>query len=1631
MSLDLLYWCQQRYRDRYRRLRVLPAPDGEHALWLDDGRVRAVIGARPPPDGFGGLQLALAREAGEPRWYVRGRRAWETLSETSALELLDAADVEPDEALRQMVVCAIHRDHERQLADNLLAGFVKRLDQQFPRAELYLFELLQNAVDEGAQRVSFEMRDGSLVFQHDGEAFNASDILGLSAVGASGKTGRTIGFMGLGFKAVYSRFDRVVLSGGGWAVKYERPGETREGGWKFLPDWYPDAPAPDSGFTCRFDFGRPRGSPNAVIDDLAKLDDVVPVLLARRALRAEGATWSLNWNGRRIRVERDLDGPAGVERLILTDGAQERRWLFLGTKWCPSEDAIGAWRDFRDDPDGDPGEQELSLFAELDGDDNLVDQKRPGVLHAVLPTAEELPLGFNLQANWLLRADRQGAMSARDNAWNADIVSQLPSLVIRLLHWIADGDGPPSVEDPYRRLPILKLAGGRPSLSILDIEVDFSAVVEALLTEDLVPSLDVKDNEAAGDDRLDESEGSAAQDRGHARRAFARPSSCNYEFVSAKRCRRIPDALLSGLSPRFVNSWLGGLAPFAFGSDDRAGDFFRSAAAVNEVSDEEWEASAANYEAAFRSLPSERVRAWASIHVAAAVFRARNQGEALPDGLAMVPNGDWRPCDAEELEPPPRQYLFLDEAAREILAPDPAETPAIPLLQALVAPTSGHRVDDGNARVVADEFWPKGGEERRLREITEPFFVREVADQAGWIAEPAEHVRRVVAVTAAIRRLGQGHDAVTHILASESGTTLLRPKLAVWVGAAYGSPQVEAAAGGRVPLVSSDYGDDVEWRSFFASACRTRPETTWGIATTLSAYNHAEIRDWLDAAPSVARQNVYLALPMGLGNGHRDQVHAICTSLRPWPEILQDTEFDLVRARSFAAVIAQGRYSPTIANGRSFSPLTVYATWVADKNNRGYAPTAKRVPAWIATLRDRPWVPTDGGKVVAPRDVLLLADPHNAGAPVADLDDATRAGLAPLVDVLKFGAAVPRPGPLAVLVRAAEKPETTDEVLAALWLDVIRDDKLDVAVLREKARVIDMLPVKVARRDGKRRVASSRLVKAGNADFGGFLCALADTLLGDHAARLGELLVVPERPTATQAATYLEWVWSNEPPDVEDAVVTAWRAVAAEPAVWPAIRASRDAGAMKLFCRQPTARRGEWLRLPSVSPREPVWNDAPVKAACLRPTDGLWPEAWLARRAADLDVDAVLALSGLGRLSDERFLLAVNRSGDEEMPSETSRLRKVLAAIRAIHEGESLPPGNLLMRRAHSIERTFRVGDGPARVEQLDASWDGERTMHVVGRKSAAWATDLRPLVQQALGLGGNARALRLLDLIPLLDDEENFERKLDQICTELDVPGDAFQADTSTRPHHDEDAPVDDHYDGDDEEGSDEDEDEDDGASEPAGVEPEGPHPDDGKTNPTNRNPTGGGGGGGGGSGSNQNKGSGSSKRPPGGSWDPGIAPNRFLIDHTEADERDATDERERQLPKDDAAARETVMKFERRWGRTPSEADRYQRGYDVSSQDGASVRKIEIKGLQGAWQGQASVSMTGAQFDDARQQEGEWWLYVVEYAGSDRANVIALRNPAKGARSFYLYACHWRSKAVTPPTKRLQTPDDDEGEI
>ncbi len=137
-------------------------------------------------------------------------------------------------------------------------GALRDLQQTFPHPWLYVAELLQNAVDEGAKRISITIEeDNKLVFEHDGSPFDEEDVRALCARGVSSKGGGTVGFMGIGFKAVFRSFEQVQISSASWrfsltvkAIKGEEFGDLqREWIGAVLPKWDSEVAPPSAGKT--------------------------------------------------------------------------------------------------------------------------------------------------------------------------------------------------------------------------------------------------------------------------------------------------------------------------------------------------------------------------------------------------------------------------------------------------------------------------------------------------------------------------------------------------------------------------------------------------------------------------------------------------------------------------------------------------------------------------------------------------------------------------------------------------------------------------------------------------------------------------------------------------------------------------------------------------------------------------------------------------------------------------------------------------------------------------------------------------------------------------------------------------------------------------------------------------------------------------------------------------------------------------------------------------------------------------------------------------------------------------------------------------------------------------------------
>lgn len=113
-------------------------------------------------------------------------------------------------------------------------------------------------------------------------------------------------------------------------------------------------------------------------------------------------------------------------------------------------------------------------------------------------------------------------------------------------------------------------------------------------------------------------------------------------------------------------------------------------------------------------------------------------------------------------------------------------------------------------------------------------------------------------------------------------------------------------------------------------------------------------------------------------------------------------------------------------------------------------------------------------------------------------------------------------------------------------------------------------------------------------------------------------------------------------------------------------------------------------------------------------------------------------------------------------------------------------------------------------------------------------------------------------------------------------------------------------------------------------------------------------------------------------------------------------------------------VLEFERAAGRLAVPQSHGNKGFDVvsASPDGKNRRIIEVKATADAWP-QRGIPVSRSQVEKNRELGPEFWLYVVEYAGSpERARVIPIQDP-DSVVDYFVFDAGWRHLASqdSPP--------------
>ncbi|NFG41031.1 DUF3883 domain-containing protein [Clostridium botulinum] len=96
---------------------------------------------------------------------------------------------------------------------------------------------------------------------------------------------------------------------------------------------------------------------------------------------------------------------------------------------------------------------------------------------------------------------------------------------------------------------------------------------------------------------------------------------------------------------------------------------------------------------------------------------------------------------------------------------------------------------------------------------------------------------------------------------------------------------------------------------------------------------------------------------------------------------------------------------------------------------------------------------------------------------------------------------------------------------------------------------------------------------------------------------------------------------------------------------------------------------------------------------------------------------------------------------------------------------------------------------------------------------------------------------------------------------------------------------------------------------------------------------------------------------------------------------------------------AKKAVINYEKEAGRIPTEMSDLQEGFNIKSCDkesGKVERYIQVKGLIGEWSTYNVALLSTEQLNKAKEEENNYWLYVVEFVESENnSRIYRIQNP------------------------------------
>jgi len=328
---------------------------------------------------------------------------------------------------------------DREFVLDSLTGAIDRLQKAFPRYGSFLMEFVQNADDAKSQSLKIELLQNAVRISNNGLPFSKQDVKSICKVGRSSKTlQKYIGYLGVGFKAVFLISNNPEIYSGGYQFKFDKNAweDSEHVPWQIMPIWI-DSPSIDPS-EYKTVFILPLKAPNLTEKIRA---EVTPdhlnnriLLFLRNIKQVELSDTGQDFN-RKI-VQKKLSKTSDYEIHQIQE--YENDEMKSQDRWVVFRSICEVPPEVREDyvtkewERENVKDREILVAFRLNKDNNLVKEEK-GTAHvgvfSFLPL-KEIPSGLNflMQADFLTAPGR-GEL-ARECPWNNWLADEIYNLIV-------------------------------------------------------------------------------------------------------------------------------------------------------------------------------------------------------------------------------------------------------------------------------------------------------------------------------------------------------------------------------------------------------------------------------------------------------------------------------------------------------------------------------------------------------------------------------------------------------------------------------------------------------------------------------------------------------------------------------------------------------------------------------------------------------------------------------------------------------------------------------------------------------------------------------------------------------------------------------------------------------------------------------------------------------------------------------------------------------------------------------------------------------------------------------------------------------------------------------------------------